>query len=246
VAVLTADLGERLFPGGDAVGRRIRLGSAPDAPWRTVVGIVPPLPVANMRNATAPPDAVFVPIAQAPARSMALLVSAGGDSSAALPAALDAMRQLDADLPLSDPTTIAALYHDRSWPIRLFGTIFASFGLAALLLSAAGLYGVMAFRVRSRTQEIGVRMALGAAPSGIVWMVLRQGAALLAGGMVLGLGIGGALGQQMKELRFTVSPWDAGVIGATTLVLAASGLAATLIPARRAAALDPMAALRDQ
>ena len=246
VAVVTADLAQRLFPGSDPVGGRIQLGSDPAAPWRTVVGVVPPLPVANMRNVTAPPDAVFVPIAQAPARSMALLVSAGGDGAAALEAARGAMRELDPDLPLSDPTTLAALYHDRSWPIRLFGTIFSSFGLAALLLSAAGLYGVMAFRVRSRTQEIGVRMALGAAPSDIVWMVLRQGTMLLAGGMSLGLGIGGVLGQQMKELMFTVSPWDAGVIGIIAAVLAGAGIAATLIPARRAASIDPMAALRTQ
>jgi ABC-type antimicrobial peptide transport system permease subunit len=89
-------------------------------------------------------------------------------------------------------------------------------------------------------------MALGAAPSGIVWMVLRQGAALIAAGMVLGFGLGGFLGQQMKELMFTVSPWDAGVIAVIAAVLAGAGLTATLVPAWRASSIDPMVALRQQ
>jgi ABC-type antimicrobial peptide transport system permease subunit len=156
------------------------------------------------------------------------------------------MARLDPDLPLSEMMTLAAMYHEQSWPIRLFGTIFSSFGLAALLLSAAGLYGVMAFRVRSRTQEIGVRMALGAEPSGIVWMVLRQGAVLIAGGMALGLGVGGWLGQQMRLFLFGVTPWDPVVFTAIAVVLGSAGFAATLIPARRAASIDPMAALREQ
>jgi predicted permease len=245
VAIVTADLARRLF-NGDALGRRIQVGADPSSPWRTIVGVVPRLVFANVTSASTPPDAVIVPIAQVPSRWMRLLVASDGDPARAADAARRAVARLDPDLPLSEISTVAALYHDQSWPIRLFGTIFASFGLAALLLSAAGLYGVMAFRVRSRTQEIGVRMALGANPREIVWMVLRQGAVLLIVGMAIGLGLGGWLSQQMRLLLFAVRPWDPVVIGAIAAVLAAAGLTATLIPAWRAASIDPMAALREQ
>jgi hypothetical protein len=245
VAIVTADLAKRLF-GGQALGRRIQVGSEPSSPWRTIVGVVPRLVFANVTSASTTPDAVMVPIAQEPSRWMALLIAGEGDGARVGDAARRAAARLDPDLPLSEITTLAAMYHDQSWPIRLFGTIFSSFGLSALLLSAAGLYGVMAFRVRSRTQEIGVRMALGANPSGIVWMILRQGAALLVAGMALGVGLGGVLGQQLRLFLFTVKPWDPVVVPVTAAVLAAAGLTATLIPARRAASIDPMAALREQ
>jgi putative ABC transport system permease protein len=245
VAIVTADLAQRLFHTADVVGRRIQVGGEPASSWRTIVGVVPRLVSANVTSASRAPDAVIVPIAQAPSRWMSLLVS-GEEGASRGDAARRAMAKLDPDLPLSQVTTIAAMYHDQSWPTRLFGTIFATFGFAALLLSASGLYGVMAFRVRSRTQEIGVRMALGANPAAIVWMIVRQGAALLVGGMVLGFAIGGWLGQQMRLLLFGVQPWDPGVFALITIVLASAGLLATFIPARRAASIDPMAALREQ
>jgi len=243
VAIVTVDLAERLFHTADVRGRRIQVGPDPASPWRTIVGVVPRLTFANTAS-TRTRDAVIVPIAQAPSRWMALLVS--GDEAARGDAARRAMARLDPDLPLSQVATLAARYRDENWPVRLFGSLFASFGLAALLLSASGLYGVMAFRVRSRTQEIGVRMALGANPAGIVWMVLRQGAVLLLVGMALGFGIGGWLGQQLQLFLFGVKPWDPGVFALITVVLAGAGLLATLIPARRAASIDPMVALREQ
>src|SRR6185503_5526897 len=120
-------------------------------------------------------------------------------------------------------------------PTRLFGSLFATFGAAALLLSAAGLYGVMAFGVRSRTRELGVRMALGATRREIVWMVLRQGTKLIAIGMTAGLGIGGWLGQQLQLFLFAVKPWDPGVFTVIFLVLGAAGFVAAIVPAWRAA-----------
>ena len=246
VAIVTAEFAQRFFPGGDALGRRIQLGTDRAAPWRTIVGVVPRLVVANTTSTTTPSDAVLLPLAQAPSRRIALLVSAVGDPAAALPAVLRAARRLDPDLPLSQTTTVASLYHDQSWPIRLFGSLFASFGAAALLLSTAGLYGVMAFGVRSRRQEFGVRMALGADRSGILWLVLRQGTRLVAIGLALGLGIGGWLSGQMQLFLFGVTPWDPGIFTAIAVVLAATGLTAAAVPAWRAASIDPAVALRDQ
>jgi len=243
VAIVTIDLAQRLF-NGNALGRRIQVGEDASSPWHTIVGVVPRLVFANVTSASTMPDAVILPIAQAPAPWLKLLIA--GDAVQVAEGARHATARLDPDLPLSDVTTLATMYYEQNWPIRLFGTMFSSFGLAALLLSAAGLYGVMAFRVRSRTQEIGVRMALGADPSGIVWMVLRQGAVLLVTGMALGLGAGGWLGQQMRLILFGVTPWDPVVFAAIALVLATAGLAATLIPARRAASIEPIVALRHQ
>ena len=245
VAVVTADFAQRLFPNG-AVGHRIQVGTEASAPWRTIVGVVPRLVVANTTSASTPPDTILLPFAQAPSKRTTLLVASTGEPAQALAAAERAVARLDKDLPLAQVTTVAQLLHDQSWPIRLFGTVFAAFGLAALLLASAGLYGVMALGVRTRTQEVGVRMALGASPAAIVFMLLRQGAAMLGTGMALGIGIGGWLSQQLRLFLFGVEPWDPPVMAAVTLVLAATGLAATLLPARRAASMDPMLALRDR
>ena len=244
VAIVTADFAQR-FPDG-ALGHRLQVGEEPSAPWRTIVGVVPRLVVANTTSPSTPPDTILLPFAQAPSRWTTLLVATTGEPGEALPAVQRAAGRLDKDLPLIQVTTVARLLHDQSWPIRLFGTVFAAFGLTALLLAAAGLYGVMAFGVRTRTQEVGIRMALGASPSSIVFMLLRQAAVMLGAGMAIGLGIGGWLSQQLRLFLFGVEPWDPSVMATITLVLAAVGLAATCVPARRAAAIDPMAALRDR
>jgi len=245
VAIVSADFAQRYFPDGAPLGRRIQVGSDRTSPWRTIVGVVPRLVVANVTTPSTAPDIVIVPIAQEPSRRFLLLVSSSGDPGAALSAVRRAASRLDPDLPLSQVSTVAQLYHDSSWPTRLFGGVFASFGLAALLLAAAGLYGVMAFGVRSRTQELGVRMALGASPAEIVSMVLRQGAKLIGVGMLLGVGIGGWLGQQMQLFLFAVTPWDPGVFMTIALVLGAAAFAAVIVPAWRAASIDPAIALRD-
>lgn len=244
VAIVTADFAQR-FPDG-ALGHRLQVGEEPSAPWRTIVGVVPRLVVANTTSPSTPPDTILLPFAQAPSRWTTLLVATTGEPGEALPAVQRAAGRLDKDLPLAQVTTVARLFHDQSWPIRLFGTVFAAFGLTALLLAAAGLYGVMAFGVRTRTQEVGIRMALGASPSSIVFMLLRQAAVMLGAGMAIGLGIGGWLSQQLRLFLFGVEPWDPSVMATITLVLTAVGLAATFVPARRAASIDPMAALRDR
>ncbi len=244
VAVVSGDFVQRFFPGQDPIGRRVRIG-ADSSSWRTIVGVIPPLVFANTTSASSPTDVVIVPLSQEPARWFALLVSAAGDPALTLPAVRRAVARIDRDLPLTKVATVASLYYDQSWPIRLFGTLFATFGGAALLLAAAGLYGVTAFSVRSRTQELGVRMALGADRATIVWMLLRRGLVAIGAGMALGLGIGGLLGRQLELFLFQVKPWDGGVFATITIVLAATALAATLVPAWRAGSIDPAIALRD-
>jgi ABC-type antimicrobial peptide transport system permease subunit len=155
-----------------------------------------------------------------------------------------AVAELDQTIVIDRFTTVKGRYDERTWPIRVFGGLFSAFGIAAMLLASAGLYGVMAFAVRRRTSEIGIRMALGAEPARILRMVVGQGMVLLAIGLVLGAGLGFLLGAQLTQLLFNVEPFDVPVVLTTLLVLVASGLAASIVPARRAAAVDPLVALR--
>jgi len=143
-------------------------------------------------------------------------------------------------------TTVAGRYEERVWVYRAFGGLFSAFGVAALLLASAGLYGVMAFAVRRRTAEIGIRMALGADRSRIRRMILRQGVVLLASGVALGAGLGALLSTQLTQLFYKVKPFDPPVLLLTCGVLVAAGLAASLIPARYAARMDPLLALRNE
>src|SRR6185436_10835724 len=154
--------------------------------------------------------------------------------------------EIDQSIVIDRFTTVKGRYDERTWPIRVFGGLFSAFGIAAMLLASAGLYGVMAFAVRRRTSEIGIRMALGADKSRILRMILRQGMFLLGIGVALGAGLGFLLGAQLTQLLFNVQPFDLPVLLTTLLVLVASGLAASIVPARRASAVDPLEALRTE
>ena len=130
------------------------------------------------------------------------------------------------------------------WHIRVFGSLFMVFGVAALLLAAIGLYAVMAFSVSRRAREVGVRIALGARTSDVLRLVLRQGLIQLALGTTLGLGLGALVSQGVAGLLFEVQPRDPTTFAAVVALLTATGLLACYIPARRAARVDPLSAMR--
>jgi hypothetical protein len=245
VAVVTQDFVERFFPSADAIGRRFRFRQDGESPWITIVGVVPPLVVAG-RDGGQVTELVFVPLAQSPVSSFTLLAASSGDPLTAVPGVRDMLRRVDRDLPLSQPRTLADAYWQNTWAFRVFGSLFLSFGLAALLLASAGLYGVMAFTVGRRTAEIGVRMALGASPGGVQRLFLRQGMTRVLLGIALGLVPAWFLGQQMTELLYRTTPFDPVVVSLAVGVLLLSGLAASIVPARRAASIDPAVALREQ
>lgn len=246
VAVVSEDFAARFFPNGGAIGQRVRLSIAKgdEDPWWTIIGIVPRV-TASDRAITGTTETILLPLAQAPARSVTIFAAGPGDPLALLPEVRRGVADAVHDMPIFDVDSVAGRFRAQVWPIRVFGSLFTSFGLSALLMASAGLYGVMAVGVRRRTPEIGLRMALGANRGDVIRMVLRQGLAMVLVGIVAGIGLGGKLGGFMQALLFRVEPWDSLVFGLTIGVLSAAGLLATVIPAVRAASIDPQIALRN-
>jgi predicted permease len=242
VAIVDAAYAARFFPGTDPLGHRMKLSGEPAAPWRTIVGLVPALAADRDRDEQA--EGVYVPLAQSPSRFATVLAAAAGPPLALTSPIRLAARDVDPDLPLAGSNTAAAQLRTRNWHIRVFGSLFMSFGLTALLLASAGLYGLMAFSVRRRTQEIGVRMALGASRLGIVWMIVWEGVWRVALGVALGLVPAYVLGGLMEALLFRVTRSDPVVFGATVLALIASAVAASMVPALRAARVSPLVAIK--
>jgi ABC-type antimicrobial peptide transport system permease subunit len=166
------------------------------------------------------------------------------------PAILDAirteLRAVDPRLPIVQVTTMQSV-HDRSlslWTVRAGGRMFLLFGMLALLLAVVGLYGVKSYVVAQRTREIGIRMALGARPGDVLGMMLREGAALSAVGVAIGLPLAALLGRALSSMLLDVKPLDPVVFTLAPLALALAAFAATLIPARRATRVNPLTALR--
>jgi putative ABC transport system permease protein len=241
VAVVDDAFAERYLAPGPSLGRRIRFGDA-SAPWLTVIGVVPSL--ARRTEAGQVIETVYVPFAQAPERSFAIFVHTSGEPAALAGAVRAAVAERAPDTALDNVDSLAAEYWKRGWMFRLFGGLFLVFGAAALLLAAAGLYGVMAVIVTRRTQEIGVRLALGANRGTVLRMVLWQGLRAVMIGLIIGVWPGWFLGTLMEELAAGVSPVDPIVLAATAATLGVSGTLACLVPALRASKVTPLTAIR--
>jgi predicted permease len=240
VAVVDEAFVARHLSQGGVVGRRIRFGDEKQ-PWLTIVGVVPSL-VERMRDDQII-ESVYRPFAQAPQRGVTIVARTAGDPLALGPVIRTAVAQAFQDTPLTNVNSLAGEFWRQGWAFRLFGGLFLTFGASALLLAAAGLYGVMAFTVRRRTQEIGVRMALGASQRGVLRMVLWQGIWRVSLGIVLGLLPGWYLGGLMQALLANVSPADPVVHATTAATLLVAGTLATLVPALRASSVDPVTAI---
>ena len=247
VAVVNQSFARKYFKTGESpVGRRIRLSEGSDtaARWMTVVGVVRDLYAGWVDNKE--PAGFYVPFAQDASGFMSVIASTRGAPSAITPQVRAAVGALDPDLPVFDVGTLRAEIASETWAFRVFGSLFMAFGFTALFLAAVGLYAVMAFSVRRRTREVGVRMALGARPGDVLRLIVRQGFVQIAIGMVFGLLIAYGLGRLLTSFLFGVTPHDPTVFGGVTLSLLAAGLVACLLPARRAARVDPMVALRSE
>ncbi len=231
------------WPGANPLGERVYFYRDNALQVRaTVVGVVPDL-VQNDAITQAPDPLAFLPYRQQGTGFGAILIRTAGSPSALAPEMRRAVIELDEDLAVSNVITLAEEFARGRWHLRVFGTLFSIFAAIALVMAAVGLYAVMAHAAARRTQEIGLRMALGATLASIVRLVLGRGLRQLAIGMALGLASALAVTQLMTRI-ILVSPRDPATFAIVVGVLGCAGLLACWLPARRAARLDPVKALR--
>jgi putative ABC transport system permease protein len=246
VALVNQSFLRRFSPGEDVLGRRIRPGqSDSEEPWLTIVGVVPDLFMEGIGNDDSETQGIYVPLAQSDAQFVSIALRGRGDPLSLASVVRAEVARQSPDTPIYWPRTMQEALDEQLWFVDLFGGLFAVFGLGALFLAAVGLYGVTAFSVKQRTHEVGIRMALGAGGGNVLGMILRQGVFQILVGLVVGLGLGALLSRGLRQGFTLVEPWDSSVFVGISLVLMATGLLATLIPAHRATRIDPVEAFRD-
>jgi predicted permease len=246
VAIVNQSFADRHFPGEGAVGRRFREGGAGSSePWRTIVGLVPDLHMEGMSNLGAPSYAgYYVPVQQGDARFMSILARGPARPMELTESVRSAVASIHEGTPLYFVDTLQARIDEETWIYSIFGSLFLVFGGVALFLAAVGLYGVMAFTVARRTPEVGIRLALGASRGQVLGLVLRQGMSQVGLGLLFGAGLAFLISRGIAAILFDVDPSDPAVFAGIALVLAATGVVASMIPARRATRADPAQALR--
>jgi putative ABC transport system permease protein len=242
VAIVNQTFANKIFPGEDPVGKHVDFRWDTAAGYQEIVGVVGDVKHDGLELPTDPE--IYVPYTQRPDSAFTITLRTQTDPLTMLGAAREQVAQLDANLVIGHPQTLeqvlAASVADKRLRLLLLGT----FALLALFLAAGGLYGVMAFAVTARTREIGIRVALGAGPRDVLWMVVREGLRLAAVGAFIGLLVAFALTRFLSSLLFNVKPTDLFTYVVLTTGILVVALAASYIPARRATQMDPVVALR--
>jgi putative ABC transport system permease protein len=254
VAIVNASFGRKYWGNQSPIGHQVRMfNPAQPAPWRTIVGVVPDTLMQGPFDQQTENAGFYMPLLGSDliTQFCTILVRPRGALRAdgLGPVLGRAVAQLDPDLPIYFPGTPAQFHREILNGNRVIATLFTIFGVVAFVLSAVGLYGVMSFSVNQRTQEFGIRMALGADAARIFRMVMTQGAWQLAIGLVLGAGgiallLGVVLASALKTMLFKVNALDPTIYFAVAALLTAVAAASCLVPARRATRVDPMVALR--
>ncbi len=241
-AVVSALAAEKLWPGEDPLGKRFRIDGEKDAPWRIVVGVCDDV-IQNwfLGGARA---TFYLPLAQSPRLGMHLVARVAGKPESVVPAIRAELAKLDPNQPVFNIISMNDLLVERTIGLRYAAVMMGVFGLIALALAAVGLYGLMAYTVRQRSHEIGVRVALGADRRAILGLTLRRAAVLTGLGVAIGLLLSLGAGRLMESSLFGTVSLDPETFAFFALVLTLVSLAASLIPARRALKIDPAAALR--
>jgi len=251
VAIINQTLSRRYFPGENPVGQQIFYHSHGSAPFSSgplhplqIVGVVADI---KDRDLNADENAVlYSPFDQGAAPEFFLVVRTSQDAASALPSLISTIHSVDSRIVIDRPTTISEMIHGSPAAnlTRSTASLAAGFALAALLLSAVGLYGVIAYSVSRRTYEIGVRMALGATPQAVYRLILTEASRLIVLGLLIGVAGSVAAGTFLRSLLFAVHSWEISVLAGVSAVLILAALIAVLIPARRASRVDPLVALR--
>ena len=243
VAIVNETFARHYWPGQNAIGRRIRhLGRK--APWITVIGLIHDEKHYGLDQEMRP--AVYLPYGEATHDSMSIVLRSAVRPESLVAAAAEVLRRIDPEVPMYSVRTMTARLNESLWARRAYSWLFAAFAAVALLLAAAGIYGVISWAVTQRTQEIGIRMALGARPAQVLQSVLASGMVLVAAGAAAGLVATIFAARLLQTLLFGVSPRDPLIYAAVVAGIGGVGLLANFVPARRAASVDPMQALRTE
>jgi len=245
VAIVNETFARTHFPDADPLGRRFRKGRrVTEAPWLTVVGVVPDMLMEGIGNNDQSPAGFYIPIAQSDVGNfVSIALRTRGNPMTRTTEVRAAVGALDSSLAIFEVASMNEVIDRATWFYSVFGTLFVAFGLAALFLAVVGLYGVMSFAVNRRRQEIGIRMALGAQAAQLMFLVMKRGVIQLAAGLGVGLLLAGLAAGPLQTILFRVDVRDPAVFGTVLLTLAAAGLLASLIPARRATEVDPVSGL---
>jgi putative ABC transport system permease protein len=237
VVIVSDALAERHFPGEDPVGKRIVLeeGTA------EIVGRVGDIRRASLSDV--PRADLYFPFERQNGNGITLFVRAAGDPLAALPAIRTAIRQVEPDTVLFQVRTLSDIAAASAATSRLAMRLLGGFAVIALVLAAVGIYGVMSYSVRRRTRELGTRLALGAGTGDIVGLVMREAMTIAGTGLLAGVATGLVAARALASVLYDVPPWDPLAIAAAALVLTATTMAASYVPARRASRVDPAATL---
>ena len=247
VAIVNGVFARRLWPNRtDVIGQRFRLVDDAQRQWITVVGTVTDFQLFSVRNGKVLPYA-FLSYPYDPARNTGLTIRIAGGAPASITSAVrQAIRKADPTLPLFNIQSGEEARVNTFWQFRLFGWMFSIFGAIALALASIGVYGVLAYAVSQRTQEIGVRMALGASRQDVFTLIVSEGARLAGLGILCGLIGAAVITRVVTSLLYNVSATDPVSFAGTAAFLAVVALLASYLPARRAIAVDPMIALRQE
>jgi putative ABC transport system permease protein len=247
VTIINSTMAHKYWPGEDPIGKQVGVGDL-RYPSRVVVGVVADVKQASLREEPVPE--MFVPYTQNeikiwPAmQTMQYAVRTKADAASIAASVREAVHAVDPDLPLANFAPLTTLVDASMISDRFSTLLISAFGVLALTLASIGMYGVISYSVMQRTQEIGVRMALGARRGQIFVMVLRQGGLLVGGGIVIGLIAAFAVTRLMARFLYGVRPTDPLTFGAVCLLLAATTLLACYVPARKATKVNPVVALR--
>ncbi|MGE4081352.1 MAG: FtsX-like permease family protein, partial [Vicinamibacterales bacterium] len=241
VVVVNEAMARKVFGTDDPIGQNVRTGPNPSGPWSTVVGVIGDIRHAGLEETPAPE--LYINYLSGPPVAPFIAVRTAGDPAALAETVRAEARAFDSTLALYDIRTMEQIRSESVAERRFLLLLIGAFGVLALILAAVGVYGVMALVVSERTQEMGVRLALGAAPLEVLGMVVRQAVALAAVGVAAGVAVAAALSPLLASQVFGVPLLDPITYGAVPLLLVGVATIAAVVPGRRAMRIDPVRAM---